>query len=172
MNKNINWKRIALYGIFIAAFCFIKFKNHNSKIEQNQQEIVQIVESEAEKPVAEQGPRIVEDGSYNSKEDVALYIQSFNHLPSNYITKKQASALGWQGGSLEEFAPGKSIGGDRFGNYEKKLPDKQGRNYTECDIDTLGKKSRGTKRIIFSNDGLIFYTDNHYESFEKLFGTE
>ena len=62
--------------------------------------------------------------------------------------------------------------GDYFGNYEGLLPEKKGRKYTECDIDTLGAKSRGAKRIIFSNDGLIYYTDDHYESFELLYGEE
>ena len=65
---------------------------------------------------------------------------------------------------------GMAIGGDRFGNMEGYLPDQY--NYTECDIDTIGKKSRGAKRIVFSNDGLIYYTDDHYESFTLLYGGE
>ncbi len=112
------------------------------------------------------------DGSYNSKEDVALYIHTFGKLPSNYITKKDAQKLGWTGGSLEPYAPGKSIGGSYFGNYEELLPVKRGRSYTECDIDTAGKSSRGAKRIVFSNDGLIYYTEDHYNTFELLYGEE
>ena len=115
---------------------------------------------------------IDENGSYTSKDDVALYIHVYGHLPSNFITKKEAEKLGWSGGSLEPYAPGKCIGGDRFGNYEGLLPKKSGRSYTECDIDTLGKKSRGAKRIVFSNDGLIYYTDDHYASFTMLYGEE
>ena len=115
---------------------------------------------------------IDENGSYTSKDDVALYIHVYGHLPSNFITKKEAEKLGWSGGSLEPYAPGKCIGGDRFGNYEGLLPKKTGRGYTECDIDTLGKKSRGAKRIVFSNDGLIYYTDDHYASFTLLYGEE
>ena len=111
-----------------------------------------------------------EDGTYTSKEDVALYIHIYGKLPSNFITKKEAKKLGWPGGSLEDYAPGKSIGGDYFGNYEGLLPTKEGRKYYECDIDTLGKSKRGAKRIIYSNDGLIFYTEDHYESFELLYG--
>ena len=113
---------------------------------------------------------IFEDGVYTSKEDVARYISEFGHLPQNFITKKEAQALGWPGGSLEEYAPGKCIGGDRFGNYEGLLPEEKGRKYYECDIDTLGKDKRGAKRIIYSNDGLIFYTDDHYKSFTQLYG--
>ncbi len=109
-----------------------------------------------------------EDGTYTSKDDVALYIHTYGKLPSNFITKKEANALGWNGGALEKYAPGKSIGGDKFGNYEGLLPTAKGRKYYECDIDTLGKK-RGAKRIIFSNDGLIYYTGDHYESFEQLY---
>lgn len=113
---------------------------------------------------------IFEDGAYTSKEDVARYISEFGHLPQNFITKKEAQALGWPGGSLEKYAPGKCIGGDRFGNYEGLLPEEKGRKYYECDIDTLGKDKRGAKRIIYSNDGLIFYTDDHYKSFTQLYG--
>ena len=70
------------------------------------------------------------------------------------------------------YAPGKCIGGSRFGNYEGLLPEADGRTYTECDIDTLGADSRGAKRIVFSNDGLIYYTEDHYETFELLYGEE
>jgi len=64
------------------------------------------------------------------------------------------------------------IGGDRFGNYEGLLPDAEGRTWTECDIDTLHEKNRGAKRIVFSNDGLIYYTEDHYESFTLLYGED
>ena len=114
-------------------------------------------------------PAIDKNGQYTSKDDVALYIHTYGKLPSNFITKKEAQALGWEGGSLEPYAKGKSIGGDTFGNYEGLLPKAKGRTYKECDIDTKGAKSRGAKRIVFSNDGLIFYTDDHYESFTQLY---
>lgn len=113
---------------------------------------------------------VQEDGTYTSKEEVALYLHTYRHLPSNYITKKEAEALGWDSskGNLWKVAPGKSIGGSRFGNYEKQLPDKKGRRYYECDIDYDGKY-RNAKRIIYSDDGLIFYTEDHYKSFEPLY---
>lgn len=114
--------------------------------------------------------RIDENGTYDSAKDVALYIHTYNKLPPNYITKKEAKSLGWSGGSLEEYAPGKCIGGDYYGNYEGQLPEKKGRRYTECDIDTLGKSSRGAKRIVFSNDGLIYYTKDHYKTFTLMYG--
>ncbi|MCR4774860.1 MAG: ribonuclease [Saccharofermentans sp.] len=120
----------------------------------------------------EQKAVIDENGTYDSAKDVALYIHTYNKLPSNYITKKEARSLGWNGGSLEEYAPGKCIGGDYYGNYEGMLPEKKGRRYTECDIDTLGKSSRGAKRIVFSNDGLIYYTKDHYKTFTLMYGEE
>ncbi|MDE7242603.1 MAG: ribonuclease [Oscillospiraceae bacterium] len=113
-----------------------------------------------------------EEGTYNSKEDVSLYLHLYEHLPSNYLTKSEARELGWTGGSVEKYAPGCAIGGDRFGNREGLLPEEPGRQYYECDIDTAGESSRGAKRIIFSDDGLIYYTEDHYESFTLLYGEE
>ena len=110
------------------------------------------------------------NGTYTTKEDVALYIHLYGCLPDNFMTKDEARDLGWEGGSLEPYAPGMCIGGDYFGNYEGLLP--EDRDYTECDIDTLGANSRGPKRIVFSDDGLIYYTGDHYESFELLYGEE
>lgn len=113
-----------------------------------------------------------EGGEYTSAEDVALYLHLYAHLPQNFITKKDARALGWNGGGLDDYADGKCIGGDRFGNYEGLLPDAPGREYHECDIDTLHAVSRGAKRIVYSNNGLIYYTEDHYESFILLYGEE
>lgn len=113
-----------------------------------------------------------ENGEYTSAADVALYLHLYGHLPQNFITKKDARALGWTGGGLDDYADGKCIGGDRFGNYEGLLPDAPGREYHECDIDTLHAASRGAKRIVYSNDGLIYYTEDHYESFILLYGEE
>lgn len=113
-----------------------------------------------------------EDGIYTTKEDVALYIHLYGKLPENFITKQEAQQLGWKGGSLEPYAPKHCIGGNRFGNYEGLLPSKEGRFYNECDIDTLESSSRGAKRIVFSNDNLVYYTEDHYESFILLYGDE
>ena len=131
---------------------------------------IDIFVSESTTP-AETAVLIDENGIYTTKEDVALYIYTYGKLPQNFITKSEARRLGWSGGSLEPYAPGKCIGGDRFGNYEELLPTNH--KYLECDIDTLGAKSRGAKRIVFSTDGqLIYYTDDHYESFTLLYGEE
>ena len=104
--------------------------------------------------------------------DSATEQNKTSNIESGNITKKEAKKLGWSGGSLEPYAPGKCIGGDYFGNYEKVLPVVSGSTYHECDIDTLNAKSRGAKRIIYSDDGQIYYTDNHYKSFTLLYGDD
>ena len=147
--------------------------------EPPQEELVLLPDdpAEADDPAAsgedpEPAAAINEDGVYTAKEDVALYLHTYGRLPDNFITKDEARTLGWSGGSLEPYAPGKCIGGDRFGNREGLLPAADGRTYTECDIDTLGADERGAKRIVFSSDGLIYYTEDHYGSFELLYGEE
>ena len=109
------------------------------------------------------------DGWYTSKEDVSLFLYSYGCLPDNFITKNEARKLGWSGGGLDSYMDGGCIGGDKFGNFEGSLPDADGRQYYECDIDTMHESSRGAKRIVFSNDGLIYYTGDHYNTFELLY---
>lgn len=114
------------------------------------------------------GERVLDaDGTYSSMEDVALYLHTYGELPDNFMTKSEARELGWSGGGLEEYAPGMCIGGDTFGNREGLLP--QGRYY-ECDINTLGSGSRGAERIVWDEAGNIYYTGDHYESFELVYG--
>ena len=126
-----------------------------------------------EDSIIEETSAISEEGTYTSKEEVAAYLYEYGHLPSNFITKRQAKELGWVSseGNLEEVAPGMSIGGDYFGNYEGILPESNDRDYYECDIDFDGTY-RNSKRIVYSNDGLIYYTEDHYETFELLYGEE
>lgn len=113
--------------------------------------------------------RVEPDQAYTDKDHVAAYIHIYRKLPSNYITKAEARSLGWKDkGTLDQVAPGKSIGGDRFSNYEKILPDAPGRSWKECDIDYV-RGNRNAKRICFSNDGLIYYTSSHYQDFEKIY---
>ena len=143
--------------------------------DKHTEEIPQEEEPEAQEPQQEepqeQLPLIDEDGIYTSMEDVADYLIAYGRLPSNFITKKEARKLGWEGGGLDRYAKDKCIGGDTFGNREGLLPD--GHKYIECDIDTLNQDSRGPKRIVFSEDlSLIYYTDDHYESFTLIYGEE
>jgi hypothetical protein len=144
--------------------------------EEPQPELPPVEESQPELPPEEESQNefvfdvLDENGSYSSMQEVADYIHTFGKLPPNFITKNKARDLGWESseGNLWEVAPGMSIGGDRFGNYEGLLPEANGRKWTECDIDFDGGY-RNDKRIVFSNDGLIYYTDDHYESFTQLY---
>ena len=118
----------------------------------------------------EAGAGIREDGSYTSRDEVALYLHTYGKLPKNFISKKDAEEQGFRfgEGDFGEAFPGMSVGGSRFGNYEGQLPEKAGRRYYECDIDYQGGR-RNAKRLVYSNDGLIFYTDDHYKSFTQLY---
>lgn len=149
-----------------------KPESNTTQTQQPEQQPEQKPESEPEpepEPEPEATPTLDVNGSYTTKEDVALYLHLYGRLPSNFITKSQARTYGWKSGSLEKYAPGKCIGGDVFGNREGLLP--SGHSYYECDIDTMGSYSgRGAKRIVYSSDGLIYYTSDHYASFELLYG--
>lgn len=116
---------------------------------------------------------IEEDGFYTSKEEVALYLHTYKELPKNFISKREAQDLGWESnkGNLWDVTDRMSIGGDKFGNREKKLPLKEGRQYYECDINYEGGY-RGAERLVYSNDGLVYYTEDHYNSFILLYGDE
>ncbi len=108
------------------------------------------------------------DTQCDDKACVAMYLNVFGELPSNYMTKEEARERGWSSGALHLVVEGMCIGGDYFGNYEGLLPEED--TYHECDIDTLNSDSRGAKRIIYSEDGDIYYTEDHYETFELLYG--
>ena len=129
----------------------------------------EVEESQAGQPGAS-NVSVSEDGTYTSKEEVAAYIHEFGHLPSNYISKSKAKKAGWVSseGNLDKVLPGMSIGGSVFYNDEGVLPDAPGRNWTECDINYEGGY-RGAERIVFSDDGLVFYTGDHYKTFEQLY---
>lgn len=110
---------------------------------------------------------VAENGWYDSMEEVAVYLETFGSLPDNYLTKREAQALGWESrlGNLWDVAYGCSIGGDRFGNYEGLLP--QDGRWTECDIGYAGGY-RGGERLVFSDDGRMYYTEDHYASFDAV----
>ncbi|WP_161879309.1 ribonuclease domain-containing protein [Alkalibacterium sp. MB6] len=116
---------------------------------------------------------IEEDEFYFTPEDVALYLYTFDELPLNYLTKEEARELGWVAseGNLWDVADGMVIGGDYFGNREGLLPEEQGRDYYEADVNYFGG-FRGAERLVYSDDGLIYYTDDHYDSFTLLYGEE
>ncbi len=179
------WLKIAALGL-AAIFLFFALKNsrpqntgliiEDSEFSAQSTELSIIDEPEAQSTVTDTGTdsnsvtitdegTVKESGRYETKDEVASYIHLYGHLPKNYITKSQADEYGGR-------PQGMSIGGDRFYNRENRLPKKKGRTYTECDIDAAGNAPRGTKRIVFSSDGLIYYTADHYNTFELLYGDE
>jgi hypothetical protein len=119
---------------------------------------------------ASQALSVAEGGEYTSKDELALYIHEYGHLPDNFISKTKARKAGWKSskGNLDEVCPGKSIGGGEFHNDEGRLPDARGRTWRECDVGYEGG-FRGAERIVYSNDGLVYYTDDHYKTFERLY---
>lgn len=162
---------VAVAGLSLTAFGGRKYRHRKAPVAQPaavQAETVQrpVIQVETAKTnvVAVVTPRVSRDGEYTDKDNICWYIVSFGTLPKNFITKAEARRLGWQGGPLEPYAPGKSIGGDRFGNYERTLPDG---SYRECDVDTRGRP-RGAKRIVFSTDRRVYYSDDHYRTFKQL----
>lgn len=116
---------------------------------------------------------VEQDGEYTSKEEVAAYIHAFGELPRNFVTKTKARKAGWDAsdGNLQDILPGKSIGGGGFENDEGNVPRVKGRVWYECDIDYHGGY-RGGKRLVYSNDGLIYYTGDHYKTYELLYGQD
>ena len=151
----------------------VKDGKNQSKDSTGKEETTTIAESEEEtlqESVTEKEVQVEENGNYTSKEEVALYIHTYGKLPVNYITKKEAQDMGWDSskGNLSDILPGMSIGGSAFGNYEGALPRSNGRRYFECDIDYDGGY-RGAKRLVYSNDGLVFYTEDHYNTFEQIY---
>jgi ribonuclease len=148
-------------------------KSQSKESTSKAEETTTITESEEEtlqESATEKEVQVEENGNYTSKEEVALYIHTYGKLPVNYITKKEAQDMGWDPskGNLSDILPGMSIGGSAFGNYEGALPRANGRRYFECDIDYDGGY-RGAKRLVYSNDGLVFYTEDHYNTFEQIY---
>lgn len=124
-------------------------------------------EAEVTEPPAEEAGPVIEPQA------IADYLFRHGELPENFITKEEAQELGWDSSRnyLSDVAPGKSIGGDRFGNYEGQLPKARGRKFFECDANYTGGK-RGAERIVYSSDGRVWYTKDHYGTFEELFPSD
>lgn len=127
--------------------------------------------SSTESAIIDKAPAegIVENQRYYDLEDVVLYLKTYGELPPNYLTKKEARDRGWDSdeGNLWAVSDGAVIGGDVFGNREGILQEKEGRVYYEADVNYNGGY-RGAERIVYSNDGLVFYTKDHYESFQEV----
>lgn len=115
------------------------------------------------KTTSENGSEIY---SITEETTVINYVKENHKLPEYYITKKEAKKLGWNPskGNLCEVLPGKAIGGDHFSNREKKLPKDE--QYFEADVN-YNCGNRNADRIVFTKDGEVYLTKDHYRSFEK-----
>jgi len=94
-------------------------------------------------------------------------LRESGRLPERYVTKEAARAHGWRGGGLCSVWPGQMIGGDIYRNLSEQLPTAAGRVWREADLDATCR-SRGPKRLIFSSDGLIYVTVDHYIFFTPV----
>lgn len=100
---------------------------------------------------------------------VVRWLQQHHRLPDVYLTKSEARRQGWNPakGNLCKVLPGRAIGGDRFSNREQRLPMQAGRQWYEADVnDDCGH--RDTDRLLYSSDGLIYLTTDHYRSFKRV----
>lgn len=153
--KNISWRKMILPVLaFLLAACGTVMAPEEMDTAVSPQEVLETV---------------IEGEYYDTAQEVAEYIDLYGELPENYITKNEARELGWvaKEGNLWDVAPNASIGGDYFGNFEELLPEAPGRDYYEADIEYEGGH-RNAKRLVFSNDGLYFYTEDHYDSFDEI----
>ena len=180
--------------LFIACFYFWDLKNEVSEIKSavtGRTESVDTVndntkeirENKAKEEVKEKSKKIntaAEENKQNTagkndidalteEKKVTDYLKENGKLPDYYITKKEAQREGWvaKEGNLCDVLPGRAIGGDIFTNREKTLPVKKGRIWYEADINyDCGR--RNARRVVYSNDGLIFVTHDHYKNFEEI----
>ena len=129
----------------------------------NNIEVENDIVEEKDSSSLEQG--ILEGENYYDVEEVAEYIHLYKKMPPNYITKSEANKIGWSVKDRKELV----IGGYEFGNREGILPDKEGRQYYEADISAGYTTHRGSLRLVYSNDGLIFYTEDHYKNYLQLY---
>lgn len=153
-------KKYFSYLLILFLFLFSACKlNNNSKDHFDSKTIEEDFKESASKTYDE-------DKYYYSLEDVSGYLIEFKKLPPNYLTKKEALALGWEPrkGNLWDVTDKGVIGGDYFGNFEEKLPKAK---YKEADVNYSGGR-RGSDRIIYDEDINIYYTKDHYQTFERI----
>ena len=157
-NKFWKWWLAPLLALILTACGIVLMPDEIETEEGNQTQQVENTQQTA---------TVIEGEAYDTPEEVAEYIELYGELPENYLTKSEARDLGWVAseGNLWDVAPGASIGGDYFGNFEGLLPEDA--EYTEADIEYDGGR-RNAKRLVFSDDGLYYYTEDHYESFEEI----
>lgn len=149
-------KRLWTGLLIILALSGVAFLNSQAAVSSNEVKSASVSTSESIEQLTQQ-------------DRVVSYLREHQRLPDFYITKKQARAEGWDAsaGNLCSAVPGRAIGGDRFSNREKRLPQKAKRVWREADINYQCGR-RQADRLIYSNDGLIYITRDHYRTFTKM----
>jgi guanyl-specific ribonuclease Sa len=166
-----NFNKMLQWIVLIAAVALVifYFKNNHRVYDRAKVAEIQTVASEDTKTMnPPTGQNNLSTGELTAEDVIINYVRKHGKLPDCYITKNEARNHGWiaSAGNLCDVLPGRAIGGDRFGNRDRQLPDKEGRQYFEADLNCICGK-RGADRLVFSNDGLIFVTHDHYKTFEK-----
>lgn len=147
-------------GMFLVMYLFNGFPKKNTSAEnQNNDAKTEILKTYNQN-------NSVDISEITNAEKVISYVKTNHHLPDFYLTKNEAKKQGWipSKGNLCEVLPGKAIGGDNFGNREKKLP--SGEKYFEADVN-YNCGNRNADRIIFTKNGDVYLTTDHYKSFQK-----
>lgn len=168
MNKNS--AKLALFFIIgmLSAF-LVMYLIDNYRIEKRNQdsEIAENTIGKDEKANREE-ISLEEHSIQNLTNEVKVinYVKSNHELPDYYITKSESRKQGWvpSEGNLCDVLPGKAIGGDKFSNREKTLP--SGKQYFEADVN-YNCGNRNADRIVFTKEGEVYLTKNHYKSFQK-----
>ncbi|WDF46708.1 ribonuclease domain-containing protein [Chryseobacterium sp. KACC 21268] len=169
MNPKLKTLLFFLVGAF--AGISVMFLITNYKIEKRNKYLAEAGNRKSEVAKSENQTHR-ESNSENSIEEltndnkVISYVKANHELPDYYLTKSEAKSKGWSAskGNLCDVLPGKAIGGDKFSNREKQLP--KGEQYYEADVN-YNCGNRGADRIVFTEDGDVWLTKNHYKSFEK-----
>ena len=168
MNKN-SAKLVLFFIIGMLSAFLVMYLIDNYRIEKRNQdsEIAENTIGKDEKANREE-ISLEEHSIQNLTNEVKVinYVKSNHELPDYYITKSEARKQGWvpSEGNLCEVLPGKAIGGDKFSNREKMLP--SGKQYFEADVN-YNCGNRNADRIVFTKDGDVYLTKNHYKSFQK-----
>lgn len=163
-NKNI---LILIIGLIIGAFAMHLFKTYKIEKRSEAPNAVSVnsefKDENSRTSFNENGKDISE---LTNETMVINYVKSHHELPDYYITKAEARQQGWQPsqGNLCDVLPGKAIGGDHFSNREKKFP--KGEQYFEADVN-YNCGNRGADRIVFTKNGDVWLTHDHYKTFEK-----
>ena len=169
MNKqNIKLGLFFVIGLLTAFLVMYFFQNYNIEKKNKDSESTEIVSNAVNSSEVNSSPsRNTENiDELTNENKVINYVKATRHLPDYYVTKSEAKKNGWvpSKGNLCDVLPGKAIGGDKFSNREKNLPGNE--QYFEADVN-YNCGNRNADRIVFTKNGDVYLTKDHYKSFTK-----